>query len=197
MTDSNGDIKMLANPPQEIHRVPAAPTLEPEQPAGTVARKLNFQERSLLIFACRQVCGGDGKGDQRAMSKLHRFTKIISYDETVEYFDMIDDSVEDAAFRWQKERTNWMAWQVYQAGNLTLENLKKRIPNIDLQNPPTKPSRNQPEATPQEARGKERVFYLPSKIDAWVQDVIRSANWKPEKAEYVTELCAKFGISED
>lgn len=168
------------------------------QPAGTVERVLNFQERSLLAAACKSYCAKKDKGDHKAQSKLVRLLKLLSYDDTVEYFDMIDDSVEEQLFKWQRARNDWLLVEQYAAGGISHEELKKRAPLLDVNNPPPKPMRRQPEATPEEIRGRERAFYIPSKLDSWAQDILRETNWaNPEKAEYIVELCGKFGIKSD
>lgn len=171
-----------------------------KQPVGTVERILNFQERSLLVAAGKIYCykKEQEKGDYKAQAKLSKLIKVLFHEETVDYFDMIDDSIEEKLFRWQRARNDWLLVQQYAAGGITLEELKKKSPLLDIQNPPEKPSRRQPEATTEEIRGRERSFYLPSKLDSWAQDVLRGVNWpNPEKAQYITELCEKFGIKSD
>lgn len=172
-------------------------TKERKQPAGTVERILNFRERNLLIGACREFCQKDGKGDHKAQAKLDRVTKLICFEETVRYFDMIDDGLEDELFRWQRLRNDWLSWQQYQGGGLSVEELKKKAPTVDITDPPKKPSRKQPEATPEDLRGKDREFYFPSKLDVWVQEVLKVATWNPLAATYVTELCGKFGVKDE
>lgn len=200
MVAPDGMRSMIANSPSDGVRMslPQDPPTEARRPSGTVERVLNFQERSLLIFACKIYCSRQDKGDHKAQSKLDRLTKIVSYDETVEYFDMIDDSLEDQLFKWQRSRNDWLLIQQYLAGGISIEDLKKKSPALDIESPPEKPTRRQPEASQDDIRGKERPFYLPSKLDAWVQDVLRSVHWpNPEKAQYITELCGKFGIKSD
>lgn len=170
----------------------------PKQPVGTVERVLNFQDRSLLLFGCKLYCKDPSKGDYRSQSRLTKLDKLLVHDETVEYFEMIDDSLEDRLFKWQRERNDWLLVQQYLAGGISLEEVKKKSPALDVDDPPKKPSRVQPEADPEEVRGKERSFYLPSKLDSWVQDVLKEVKWpNPEKAKYITELCTKFGIKGD
>jgi hypothetical protein len=170
---------------------------ERKQPAGTVERILNFRDRNLLIGACREFCQADGKGDHKAQAKLDRVTKLILLEETIRYFEMIDDSLEDELFRWQRLRNDWLAWQQYQGGGLSVEELKKKAPSVDPAVEPKRPPRKQPEAAPADLRGKERPFYFPSKLDVWAQECLKRATWNPLAAEYVTELCSKFGIKEE
>lgn len=190
--------QLLENAPAERMPVPSAVPVEKKQPAGTVERTLNFQERSLLVFACKLHCAKQDKGDYKAQSKLSKLIKLISYEECVEYFEMVDDSLEDRLFKWQRERNDWLLVQQYLAGGITIDDLKKKSPALDIENPPEKPSRRQPEASDGDIRGPARQFYLPSKLDSWVQDVLRGTHWpNPEKATYITELCGNFGIKND
>lgn len=191
--------QMIENRPKVDRELPGdAPVSEPpKQPQGTVERVLNFRERNLLVGACREFCQKDGKGDHKAQSKLDRLTKLVAFDETVEYFNMIDDSLEDALFKWQRARNDWLAWQQYQGGGITVEELRKKAPGVDPSSPPPKPPRTQPEASRSELRGKERPFYFPSKLDVWAQECLRVATWTPLAAEYVVELCGKFGIKDE
>jgi hypothetical protein len=171
---------------------------KPRPPVGCVERVLNFRDRNLIIGACREFCLKDGKGGHKAQSKLNRLTKLLDLQETVDYFEMVNDSMEDEVFKWQRLRNNWLSWQQHLAGGLTLEELQKRAPSVDLSDPPNKPPRKQPEATPEDLRGKDRAFHIPSKLDAWIQECLEVANWDPMTSEYVTELCQKFGLkSED
>lgn len=176
-----------------------SPLPEPSrQPVGTVERVLNFQDRSLLLFGCKLYFKDSSKGDYKSQSKIAKLDKILAYNETVEYFEMIDDSLEDRLFKWQRERNDWLLVQQYLAGGISLEEVKKKSPALDIDDPPEKPSRVQPEVASEEVRGKERSFYLPSKLDSWVQDVLKEVKWpNPEKAKYITELCAKFGVKSD
>lgn len=182
--------------PEKVLEAAAAPP-PPEQPSGTVKRVLNFRDRNLLMGACRAWCDKDGKGDHKAHSKLDRLDKIISFQETVDYFTMIDDFLEDALFKWQAQRNSYLSFRQYEAGGLALEELKKKAPGVDAGSCPAKPSKAQPVATSAEMRGKERAFYFPSKIDAWVQEVLKTATFPSFTAEYVVEMCSKFDIKEE
>jgi hypothetical protein len=195
---------MIENSPQKAAAASAGGPAEgvpapvaSERPAGTVERVLNFQERSLAIFAAQQFCGREGKGDHKAQSKLSRLMKTLGHEEQIAYFDMLDDWLEEQIFRWQRQRNDWLKWQQYLSGGITLEQLKEQAPAVDPMAPPAKPCRAQPEVPTADVRGKERSFYLTSKIDVWVQDILKTAIWAAHKAEYVSELCAKFGIKSD
>lgn len=195
------EVQMLRNSDVQRQAIPSGGSLRAKDnvkpPAGCVERLLNFRDRNILIGACRQYCDKDGKGDYKSASRLDRATRLLNLQETIEYFTMLDDSLEDALFNWQRERNNYLSWRQYQAGGITLDELKKKAPSVDPSSPPKKPNKNQPEATPDEMRGKEREFYIPSALDAWLQSVLRTATFPAFSAEYVTELCLKFGVKEE
>lgn len=166
-------------------------------PEGHVERTLNFRDRNLLVGACREFCREKGKGDHKAQSKLDRVTKIVSFEETLDYFNMIDDAHEDAVFRWQRLRNDYLVWRQYEGGALDLKTLRERAPGVDPENPPQNPGRKQPEQSSEESRGRARAFHFPSKLDVWIQDALKVYDWQPEAAEYAVELCAKFGLKSD
>ena len=192
-TEKKAELKLVSKDDQ----VEAAP-VEKSIPAGCVERVLNFRDRNLIIGACREFCQEKGKGDYKAQAKLDKVSKIISFQETLEYFEMIEDSMEEVTFKWQRERNDWLCYQQYMSGSLMAEELKKRAPGVDVGNPPKKAaSKKLPEPSPEDQRGPARPFYFPSKIDVWVQDALKAANWQPIAAEYVTELCLKFGLKDE
>jgi len=170
---------------------------EPKIPVGHVERVLNYRDRNLLLGACQEYCSKDGRGNYKNTSKLDRISKLLLFQETVDYFAMIDESLEDALFKWQRSRNDWLSLQQYLGGGMTLEDLKKKAPAVDPQSPPKRPALTQPQATPEEMRGKDRSFYLPSKLDVFAQDALRAATWNPQTAEYVTELLARFEIKDE
>ncbi len=86
--EKKAELKLVSKDDQ----LPAAS--EKSVPAGCVERILNFRDRNLMISACREFCTEKGKGDYKAQAKLDKVSKIISFDETIEYFGMIEDSVE-------------------------------------------------------------------------------------------------------
>lgn len=165
-------------------------------PPGTVERILNFQERNLLIDAAIRHCKKEDQGTEKDIKNLRRLKEAIDFEETIKYFDMMDDALEDLVTEWQSAKVIWLAWTQYQAGNFSAELMKKKFPKVDLATTPKRPARNSPVLSGEEMRGKARSFYLPSKVDVWVQDVIKNITWKPEKEEYVNELYGKFDMNE-
>lgn len=195
MTDGQNAV---THPPRDAESIrnDAAATAT-KRPPGTVERALNCKERTLIIEACRQYCRKDGKGDSKAQSRLYRTMQIISYQEAVDYFAGLEDKLEDMAYDWQRAKNTWVAWKNYLSGALTMDAVKKMIPRFDESRDPEKPSHGKPMLTSTELRGETRPYYFPSKIDAWLQDILKAVNWDPLHAEFVTELCGKFGIKED
>jgi len=166
-------------------------------PAGCVERTLNYRERNLLIGAARDYCGGKEHADYKNQSKLSRLSKLISFEETLEYFEMMTDHYEDAQHEWRRAKLAYNALRNLRDGLIKLEDFRKQHPSLQPDQELVKPPVRAPEMTPQEMRGEERVFYLPSKLDVWVQDVLKVAAWQPLAAEYAVELCAKFGVKDE
>lgn len=186
----------------DLEQGKVVPFPDSKQPAGTVARDLNFRDRDMVIAACRESCAKEGKGGHKYQVKLDKLMKLLNVEEVAEYFDMIQDSVEDSAFKWGRLRNNWLNYQQYMSGGISRAELKERAPDVDPSSPPTKPPTRQPEPTREELRGKSRVFFVPSKLDAWIQDAVKSATWSVVAKdkylpEYVSELCQKLGIKDD
>lgn len=164
-------------------------------PIGCVERILNFKDRNNLFGACRAFCAKEGHQGFKDQTKLDRLNKIILFEETLEYFAMIDDVLEDEVRAWQRDKRRYKLWKDYKAGLVKPEDFRKEFSDQDAE--PKKPALLQPESKPEDIRGKERSFYLPSKIDVWAQDAIRAMDWSPFLVEYTVELFQKFGIKEE
>lgn len=195
----NGGRKMIENVTREALADakgvdPAVAPGEQKVPSGCVERVLNFRDRNLLIGACRAFCAKDGHKGIKDQSKLDRMNKLISFDETLEYIAMLDDAQEELTREWTRDKGKYKAWRDYQEKIVTAEAVLKAFPGMDLDKGAVKPPLRMSENSPEEMRGKERAFYLPSKLDSWVQDAVRAMEWSPFAAEYAVELCAKFGI---
>lgn len=141
-------------------------------PPGCVERILSFRDRNLIIGACRAWCQKQDRSDQKAITKLDRIQKLLVFEETVEYYEMIDDHYTLKQREWEKQK------QLYLDGKG--EKHGKR-----------------PQPSAQEQRGQERLFHVPSKLDAWIQESLREMRWNPLTAEYVTELFSKFEMAEE
>ena len=170
---------------------------EQKCPSGCVERTLNFRERNLLVGAARDYCEKKEHGDYKSQAKLARLSKLISFEETLDYFEMIDDHYNDAGQVWRRDKSIWTALRNLKDGLVNLEDFRKQFPTVDVDKKMDKPPLRRPEASPKEMRGEDKVFYFPSKLDVWVQDVIKAAIWQPLAAEYAVELCEKFGINDE
>jgi len=178
---------------------PSSPsTLEKKCPSGCVERILNYRERNLLIGAARDYCGKKEHSDYKGQAKLDRLTKLICFQETLDYFDVLTDHYDEAVREWKSTRRKYNAWKDLKAGLYKdPDNFTRDFPDVDPGKGIEKPANRAPEITPKESRGEERSFYFPSKLDAWVQDVLKAAVWQALAAEYAVELCSKFGIKDE
>lgn len=192
----NGDRNMIENVTRESFAVvPMEEGAAKRPPVGHVERLLNFKDRNNLFGACRAFCAKEGHKGFKDQTKLDRLNKIINFDETLEYFAMIDDSLEDETRAWHRAKLRHKLWKDYKAGLVKPEDFRKEFSDQDPE--PLKPSLLAPVTKPDDIRGKERSFYLPSKIDVWAQDAIRAMDWSPFLVEYTVELFQKFGIHEE
>ncbi len=197
----NGDRKIIENVTREalsdaIRTENDTPEVK-KPPMGCVERILSFKDRNNLYGACRAFCAKDGHKGFKDQAKLDRLNKIINFEETLEYFAMIDDNLEDEILAWQHSVRVYKLWKEYRVGIIKAEDLRKQVPDINLEEGPLKPALLQPQSKPEDLRGKERSFYLPSKLDVWVQEAIKQMDWSPFVAMYTVELFEKFGIKEE
>lgn len=179
------------------------PSSEPKKvPPGHVVRTLNFRDRNMLIGACRDYCQRDDKKKHKDRENLDRVSKALCFEETIDYFLMIQDDIDEKVAVWQGARERYRLWRQYRENLLKpedVEEFKSRYPKMDLEKGPEKPGPRAPEIDPKENRGPEREFHLPAKLDVWVQEVLRATDWNtpPAMAEFVVELCARFDIKNE
>lgn len=189
---SDGDGKMMAQTERVSQaEIDKALTAAQEQPPGTVRRVLNFRDRNLLVGAARSWCARDDQKKLKDQDKLIRLGRLISFDETLEYMAMLTDAQEELQRKWLSDWNRYRLWRNFQAGLITADDLAK---GTDIDKGVPKPALVMPENTPAEMRGPSRDFFLPSKLDAWVQDAIRGMEWNFNAAEYAVELAEKFGV---
>lgn len=195
----NGDRKILENVTRESlpGMIESSQLFEKRAPVGCVERILNFKDRNNLFGACRAYCAREGHKGFKDQDKLSRLNKIILFEETLEYFAMIDDLLEDAIRDWQRGRKRYKLWKDYKAGLVKIEDFRRELPGVNPDDEAPKPGLLAPESTPEDLRGKERSFYIPSKIDVWAQDAIKAMDWSPFTPQYTVELCEKFGIGDE
>ena len=80
---------------------------------------------------------------------------------------------------------------------MSADEVRKAFPDFDPEKGMEKPSLRMPELSPEEQRGQDSTFYLPSKLDAWVQDALRAMDWNTVMTMYSVELCDKFGLKDE
>lgn len=169
-----------------------------KKPEGCVERHLNVRERNILIGACREFCKTEGRGDYKNQNKLMRVSKLVKFEETIEFFDELEELLDARIREWKKQKLQYMAYSDYKAGLMPIERLKSVIDGFHPENPPGKPPTwKTPELTPDERRGPTEVFYIPSRLDAWIQDALKVYKWEPLLVEFNVELCEKFGIKDE
>lgn len=171
---------------------------EAKPPAGCVERRLNCKERNILVGAARDYAREKGEhADFKNQMRLQRLIKTIRFEESIDYLSALEDHAEETVREWRSKRARRSMWLEWRAGLMEEDAVKKRFPGLSLDEEPEQVGTRPPELTPEEQRGPEEAFYLPSKLDAWVQDALRGAKWNPLLAEFVSELNEKFGIKDE
>jgi hypothetical protein len=194
----NGE-PMLKNAAREIPRV----GLDAEEaevprgvPAGCVERILSFRDRNFIIGACRAFCEKDGHKGFKDQAKLSRLNKLLAFEETLEYFAEFDDTLEDLVRAWTRQKRMYKLRRDVEEGVVKAGEFEKEFPGIALESV-EKPTLRPPENSKEDMKGAESHFYLPSKLDVWVQDALRAMEWNWSAAEFSVDLCAKFGVTEE
>lgn len=167
---------------------------EKKVPEGHVVRTLSFRDRNLIVGACKFYVQGE-KGKYKGQFKVDRVSKLLCFEETLDYFNMVNDSQAENLFKWQEQRQAYVSWRSMKGGMVKVEEFVKQFPDLDLDECPPKPPIRQPELSDDEQRGKPREFHIPSKLDVFIQDALRDMEWNPDWSEYVVELLTKYGIS--
>jgi hypothetical protein len=175
----------------------AASASEPKAPEGCTERTVTMRDRNSIMGACQAYCQKDGHKGLLDQTRLNRIKKILNWDETLEYFAMIDDSLDDEIRIWKRAKNQHKLWKDYRAGLIKAEDVKKTYPDLDLEGEFKKPPLREPELKPEDKCGPKKVVYLPSKLDAWVQDALKAMEWLPKMEELAVEVCAKFGIKSE
>lgn len=197
----NGDTKMLTNTPHvaeetlvdRVMKPELPPPVPVEQPLGTVKRVLNVRDRNLTIGACRARCMQEGHKKLKDQDKLNRLSKLINFEETIEYVAMLKDWQEEHSLKWERDWVRYKAWRRHQEGVISPDD-ERFLKGVNLEKGVKKPPLVMPENTPEQMRGPERTFYLPPKLDIWAQEAVKGMDWTDFGAEYSTELAAKFGV---
>lgn len=167
-----------------------------QPPDGCVTRMLNFRDRNLIVGACRVYAKGE-RGKYKGQFKVDSVVKLMSFDETTEYYNMINDAQAENLFRWQEQRQAYVAFRAWKGGMMKVEDLIKQFPDLDLDECPEKPKVDQPRLTPDEERGPAREFHIPSRLDTFIQDALRDMDWSAVSlfgSEFVVDLMTKYGF---
>jgi len=175
----------------------AASVPESKIPEGCVERTLTMRDRNAIMGACTAYCQKDGHKGLLDQTRLNKIKKLLNWDETLEYFAMVDDSLEEEIRLWRKTKNQYALWRDYRAGLAKAEDIKKTYPSLDLEGEFKKPSLREPELKPDEKCGPKKAVHLPSKLDAWVQDALKAMEWLTKMEELAVEVCAKFGIKNE
>lgn len=167
-------------------------------PAGCVERVLNFKDRNYIVGACLAYCEKDGHKGFKDQKKLDQVKKLLNFEATLDHTAEITDGLEERTLAWEGARARYKMWRQFKEGLLDadgVEEMRKRHPDLDLEKGPEKPPVRPPELSPEDQRGPESVFHLPSKLDAWIQGALGAMDWPTVMTEYCVELCEKFGVT--
>lgn len=171
-------------------------------PPGHVERVLTMRDRNLIVGACISLCGRDGHKKAKDQENLHRVKRLLSFDETLEYFAMNNDWAEEERIKWEGARARYRAWFRWSQGVVTTDDLLRAHPGFGLDEKklpvqPPKPPHQPPRLKPEEYRGPERAFHIPPALDVWMAQAIKEMSWPTERddmTEGAVELGRKFGI---
>lgn len=173
------------------------PAPEKKAPLGCVERVLDMRNKNAVIGACTLYCQKDGHKGLIDQTRLNRLKKLFNWDETLEYFAMIDDSLDDEVRAWKQAKNQYKLWKDYRAGLVKAEEVKKIYPSFDLEGEIQKPALVEPKNKLEHRRGPEAAVYIPSKLDAWIQDALKATDWLVHMDELAVEVCEKFGIKSE
>src|ERR1043166_7934111 len=171
--------------------------VERKVPAGCVERIPNVRARNFIVGACRAYCEKEGHKGFKDQKKLNDITKLLNFDATLEYNAVVNDQNEERVLAWEAATAMYKAWRRFKEKLIPAEEMRKNYPDLNLERGIEKPSLRVPELSPEEQRGQDSTFYLPSKLDAWVQDALRAMDWNTVMTMYSVELCEKFGIKDE
>lgn len=172
---------------------------ERKPPAGCVERILNFKDRNYLVGAALAYCGREGHKTYKDQRKLEQLKKLVNFEATLDHTAEITDAIELEQLKWAAAKEKYKAWVAYREGLLdavAVAKLKIQYPDMSLDQGPEKPPVRPPDLAA-DTRGPDSTFYLPSKLDAWVQVALAAMEWPANMAEYAVELCEKFGIKDE
>jgi hypothetical protein len=168
------------------------PSVAPKIPPGCVERVLTVRDRNMIVGACMAYV--EKNKSLKDMRMLVRVKEALDFEATVEYFAQLDASITEAVEEWQRARIKRKLWLDWRAGILREEDIRRQLPNFNLDEEPPKPPARPPQASAEEKRGPERTFYIPAKLDAWIEDALRAMEWEARHAEGGVAVAEKYGI---
>lgn len=178
---------------------PSTPSSEEKKkvPLGCVERELTMRDRNMIVGACADYCASEGHKGYKDIEKLGRVKRILGWEETLDYFAMVNDAADEAVSAWLRAKARRRLWLDWKEGALKTDDLQRQHPALDLNQEPPKPAARQPETTLEERRGPSRTFHIPAKLDVWIADSLRAMKWPSAHVEGGIEVCAKYGLDED
>lgn len=192
--------QMLRNGDRKTDEAPAQFSPPPTPiPPGCVERILSMRDRNLIVGACVSYCAKEGKRKVKEQVNLERVKRLFRFEETVEYFALMNDAVDDAKVVWDGARKKYRVWLALREGALKVSDVVKEYPTFDLDVEPMKPSPVAPKIKAEELVGPTSTFHIPAKLDVWISDALRDMEWPTEKVdmtEGAAELARKFDLAE-
>jgi hypothetical protein len=158
-----------------------------------------MRDRNLIVGACVSYCAKEGKRKVKEQVNLERVKRLFRFEETVEYFALMNDAVDDAKVVWDGARKKYRVWLALREGALKVSDVVKEYPTFDLDVEPMKPSPVAPKIKAEELVGPTSTFHIPAKLDVWISDALRDMEWPTEKVdmtEGAAELARKFDLAE-
>jgi len=166
-------------------------------PLGHVERHFTMAERQLIIFAAANAAKG---GDYRKQRKLRDVRQILGADQVEEYFDRLREAEEEAHGEWARQRNLYSHYQSFKIGGMSREELLETFPNLKLDHPedlPKKPPFSKPKSSREDLRGPSRTFFIPAKLEVFIEASLKDMQWGPADHEDVAELAEKYNLPDE
>jgi hypothetical protein len=129
------------------------PSVAPKIPPGCVERVLTVRDRNMIVGACMAYV--EKNKSLKDMRMLVRVKEALDFEATVEYFAQLDASISEAVEEWQRVRIKRKLWLDWRAGILREEDIRRQLPNFNLDEEPPKPPARPPRAMEWETRHAE------------------------------------------
>jgi hypothetical protein len=159
---------------------------------------LSMSDRNMSVGAALAYCQKEGHKKIKDHRKLEQLKRLVGFEETLDYFAMINDALDEEQAKWEGAWNRYRVWRQYKESSVTLADLRKDYPHMDLSGEgPPKPPVRQPVQSQEDKRGPERPFYLPAKLDAWIEEALQTMDWATIMTEGAVEICEKYGIGKE